>query len=70
LLRRRVDDPGALARNDATRMLADVARHHPEVAVPLEPVLHALNGPTTADRNKGVAVVAMYASIAVHADIA
>lgn len=53
-----LDDPGALARNDATRVLANVARFHPEVAIPLEPVLHALNGPTTTDRNKAVAVVA------------
>jgi hypothetical protein len=53
-----LDDPAPLARNNAMRVLADVARHHPEIDIPLEPVLHALNGPTTTDRNKAVAIVA------------
>jgi hypothetical protein len=53
-----LDDPGSLARNDAMRVLANVARFHPEIDVPLEPVLHAVNGPTTADRNKALAIVA------------
>jgi hypothetical protein len=53
-----LDDPGSLTRNDATRVLTDVARFHPEVDIPLPPVLRAMNGPTTTDRNKAVAVVA------------
>lgn len=53
-----LDDPSPLARNDAMRVLADMARHHPEIDIPLEPVLHALNGPTTTDRNKALAIVA------------
>jgi hypothetical protein len=53
-----LDDAAPLARNDAMRVLADVARFHPDLDIPLEPVLHALNGPTTTDRNKAVAIVA------------
>lgn len=53
-----LDDAAPLARNNAMRVLADVARFHPELDIPLEPVLHALNGPTTTDRNKAVAIIA------------
>jgi hypothetical protein len=53
-----LDDPGPLARNDAMRVLANVAQFHPEVDIPLKPVLRALNGPTTTDRNKAAAIVA------------
>lgn len=53
-----LDDPGATARNDAMRVLWDVAQFHPEIDIPLEPLLRALNGPTTTDRNKAAAVLA------------
>jgi hypothetical protein len=53
-----LDDPGALTRNNATRVLSDIAHFHPGVPVPLAPMLRALDGPTTTDRNKAVAVVA------------
>jgi hypothetical protein len=52
-----LDDPSSLTRNNATRVLVDVARHHPELAIPLPPILHLLDGPTTTDRNKAVAVL-------------
>ena len=52
-----LDDPGPLARNNAARVLSDVAHHHPEIAIPLEPVLRGLDGPTTTDRNKAAAIV-------------
>ena len=45
------------SRNNAARVLSDVAHHHPEIAIPLEPVLRGLDGPTTTDRNKAAAIV-------------
>ncbi|MDC3959863.1 HEAT repeat domain-containing protein [Polyangium jinanense] len=51
-----LDDPDALVRNNATRVLVNVAMFHHDVAVPLTPVLKNLNGPTMSDRNKAAAV--------------
>lgn len=50
-------DPSSLVRNNATRVLVNVAMFHPEVAIPLKPFLPALDGPTMSDRNKAVAVL-------------
>ena len=50
-------DPSSLVRNDAMRVIADMARHHPEVEVPLDPVLDALDYPATTDRNKAAAIL-------------
>jgi hypothetical protein len=51
-------DPDETVRNNAMRVLADIAWHHPEIAVPLDPVLQALTFPATTDRNKASAVLA------------
>ncbi|MGN6105551.1 MAG: hypothetical protein ACTHU0_10635, partial [Kofleriaceae bacterium] len=51
-------DGSALVRNNAMRVLSDVAWYHPEVDVPLEPVLEALSYPATTDRNKAAAILA------------
>ncbi|WP_437533583.1 HEAT repeat domain-containing protein [Sorangium sp. So ce726] len=51
-----LNDPDALVRNNAMRVVADVAMFHHDVPVPLTPFLKALDGPTTTDRNKAAAV--------------
>src|SRR5262249_39331096 len=50
-----LDDPGELPRNNATLVLSDIARFYPETAIPYEPILRRLDGPTTTDRNKASA---------------
>ncbi|WP_437757386.1 hypothetical protein [Sorangium sp. So ce1389] len=51
-----LNDPDALVRNNAMRVLMDVAMLHHDVSIPLTPFLKALDGPTTTDRNKAAAV--------------
>jgi hypothetical protein len=50
-------DPSALVRNNAMRVIALMAINHPEVDIPLAPVLHTLRFPTTTDRNKALAIL-------------
>jgi len=50
-------DPAGLVRNNAMRVLQDIAHHHPEIPVPIEPALDALDFPETTDRNKALAMV-------------
>lgn len=52
-----LQDPDAIVRNNATRVLGNVAMFHHDVPVPLKPLLGMLNGPTMYDRNKAVAVI-------------
>ncbi len=52
-----INDPDSLVRNNVMRVLYDIAAYHPEVDVPLDPVLAALDFPETTDRNKASAVV-------------
>jgi hypothetical protein len=51
-------DPAGIVRNNAMRVLADIAFHHPELDIPFAPVLAALDYPTTLDRNKAGAILA------------
>jgi hypothetical protein len=51
-------DGDDLVRNNAMRVVAEIALHHPELDVPLEPVLEALEYPATLDRNKAAAILA------------
>lgn len=51
-------DESALVRNNAMRVFAEMAMHHPEVEIPLAPVLDMLDFPDTTDRNKASAVLA------------
>ncbi|UQA61468.1 HEAT repeat domain-containing protein [Polyangium aurulentum] len=51
-----LNDPDFLVRNNATRVLVNVAMFHHDVPVPLTPVLKGLDGPTMTDRNKAAAV--------------
>lgn len=50
-------DPSPLVRNNAMRVVAMLASRHPEVPVPIEPVLEALSFPATTDRNKAAAIL-------------
>jgi hypothetical protein len=50
-------DPDSAVRNNAMRVLSDIAHHHPDLDIPLEPVLAALDYPTTTDRNKALAIL-------------
>lgn len=50
-------DSSSLVRNNAMRVLAEIALHHPEVDIPLEPVIAALSFPSTSDRNKAAATL-------------
>lgn len=51
-------DGEELVRNNAMRVISDIAFHHPELEVPLDPVLDALDYPATLDRNKASAILA------------
>ncbi len=50
-------DGSGLVRNNAMRVVADIATYHPNVEVPIEPVLEALSYPATLDRNKAAAIL-------------
>lgn len=56
-----IRDPDATVRNNAMRVLALIALDHPEIAIPLEPVLAALAFPATTDRNKAAAILSALA---------
>lgn len=47
-----IRDPSSLVRNNTLRVLSEIANSHPEIDVPLAPVLNALEFPSTTDRNK------------------
>lgn len=53
----RIADPSAAARNNALRVLGYVAKEHPEIDIPLDPILRALEFPTTTDRNKALFIL-------------
>lgn len=50
-------DPSSLVRNNAMRVVALIAANHPEVEIPLAPVLQAVRFPSTTDRNKALAIL-------------
>ncbi len=52
-----MQDPASIVRNNATRVIVNVAMFHAEIPVPVKPILPLLDGPTTTDRNKAVAVL-------------
>jgi len=54
-------DENANVRNNAMRVFAEMARNHPEVELPLAPVLDMLDFPETTDRNKAAAVLSALA---------
>ncbi len=56
-LTRATRDGESLVRNNAMRVLAEIAYRHPKVAIPLAPVIDALDFPETTDRNKAAAIL-------------
>lgn len=50
----RITDPEALVRNNALRVLGDIAEFHQELVIPIKPVLTALQYPRVSDRSKAV----------------
>lgn len=58
-------DSSDLVRNNAMRVLSEIALRHPELPIPLAPVLAALWFPATTDRNKALLILD---AIARHAD--
>ena len=50
-------DSSMQVRNNALRVIYYIAFHHPQLEVPLEPVLAALDYPTTLDRNKVASIL-------------
>jgi hypothetical protein len=53
----RVRDPDSYVRNNALRVLGDIAQSHPEVLMPLAPILPALDYPRVSDRSKALYLV-------------
>lgn len=52
----RVKDPSDLVRNNALRVLGDVAEFYPQFIIPTAPIVQALNFPRASDRSKSVFV--------------
>lgn len=53
-----VQDSSSEVRNNVVRVLAEIATKHPDLEIPVEPILQVLNYPTATDRNKAGAVLA------------
>jgi hypothetical protein len=53
----RIKDPEELVRNNALRVLGDMAELHPEYVIPPRMVIPTLHYPRVSDRSKGVYVV-------------
>jgi hypothetical protein len=64
-----MSDPSQHVRNNAMRVLALIASNHPEVAIPIGPVLAALRYPSTTDRNKASAILEGITSRGVSAEL-
>jgi hypothetical protein len=57
-----VKDPEPLVRNNALRVLGDIAEKNKEVILPIKPLLEALDFPRASDRSKAVFAVMMMSS--------
>jgi hypothetical protein len=57
LMVRAFRDSNAVVRNNAMRVVSDIAFYHAEIDVPLDPVIAALDYPATSDRNKAAAIL-------------
>jgi hypothetical protein len=61
LLVDRSRDPDPIVRNNALRVLGEIAEFHPQFVIPVKPMIAALNHPRATDRSKSVYVVYMLA---------
>jgi hypothetical protein len=52
-----IEDASPLVRNNAMRVLALISESHPEIPIPVEPIIEALHFPATTDRNKAAAIL-------------
>lgn len=52
-----VRDPSNFVRNNVMRVLIFVAKDHPEIDVPIQPILKAIDYPDVSDRNKSLYVL-------------
>ncbi|MFY9574112.1 MAG: HEAT repeat domain-containing protein, partial [Blastocatellia bacterium] len=52
-----IKDSSAIVRNNVMRVLAQVAEETRDVAIPIRPLLQALDFPATTDRNKSLATI-------------
>ena len=57
-----IKDSNATVRNNVMRVLSQVAEERRDVAIPLDPLLRALDFPATTDRNKSLATIDALAS--------
>lgn len=57
LLSKRLRDPSSEVRNNVMRVFACIAFDHPEIVLPVDEVLQALDFPDTTDRNKAAAII-------------
>ena len=57
-----IKDPEPLVRNNALRVLGDIAEKNKEVILPIKPILEALEFPRSSDRSKAVFLAMMMAS--------
>ena len=57
LLSKRLTDESREVRNNIMRVFINISYRHPEITIPLESVISALDFPNTTDRNKASAVV-------------
>ncbi len=56
-MRDRIKDSDAEVRNNALRVLGDIAEFHTELIIPIQPVLEALRFPRVSDRSKALYVI-------------
>jgi HEAT repeat protein len=52
-----ISDPDETVRNNAMRVLGEIAEKRKQVTIPVEPIIKALNYPATTDRNKALYVL-------------
>lgn len=57
----RIKDPEVMVRNNALRVLGDIAEFNPEFIIPVKPLLEALEFPRVSDRSKAIYVVYLLA---------